>query len=38
MNRILQSGEKIKMVEINEYVKSVDTIADLKEVERLMRK
>jgi 3-deoxy-manno-octulosonate cytidylyltransferase (CMP-KDO synthetase) len=38
MNRILQSGEKIKMVEIKNYVKSVDTLNDLKEVENLITK
>tara|TARA_Y100001970_G_scaffold288676_1_gene416667 strand:- start:1222 stop:1959 length:738 start_codon:yes stop_codon:yes gene_type:complete len=38
MNRILQSGDQIKMVEIKSYVKSVDTLKDLKEVEKLIRK
>ena len=38
MNRILQSGDKIKMVEIKKYVKSVDTLNDLKEVEKLIIK
>ena len=38
MNRVLQNGDKIKMVEINNFVKSVDTIKDLKEVEKLIRK
>lgn len=38
MNRILQSGNKIKMVEIKKYVKSVDTLDDLKEVEKLIIK
>jgi len=36
MNRILESGIKIKMVEIKKYVKSVDNIADLKEVEKML--
>ena len=38
MNRVLQNGDKIKMVEISDFVKSVDTIKDLKEVEKLIRK
>lgn len=38
MNRILQSGGEIKMVEINNYVKSVDTVKDLKNVEKLIIK
>ena len=38
MNRILQSGGEIKMVEINDYVKSVDTRKDLKNVEKLIIK
>ena len=38
MNRILQSGGEIKMVEINDYVKSVDTLKDLKNVEKLIIK
>ncbi len=38
MNRILQSGGEIKMVEINDYVKSVDTLKDLKYVEKLIIK
>jgi len=33
MNRILEVGEKIKMVEINETVFSVDTLSDLRKVE-----
>ena len=36
MNRILENGDKIKMVLINEYVKSVDNINDLKAVEKLL--
>ena len=36
MNRIIETGEKIQMVEIKEFVKSVDTIADLKIVEKSM--
>ena len=38
MNRIIENGEKIKMVEISQYVKSVDNKKDLKEVERLLKK
>jgi len=38
MNRILQHGEKIKMVKINKFVKSVDNINDLKTVEKLIKK
>lgn len=33
MNRIIESGEKIRMVEINETVFSVDTLSDLRKVE-----
>ncbi len=36
MNRILEHGYKVQMVEINETIYSVDTPADLEFVERLM--
>tara|TARA_B100001093_G_C26853729_1_gene1026363 strand:+ start:3394 stop:4164 length:771 start_codon:yes stop_codon:yes gene_type:complete len=37
MNRVIENGGKIQMVEINEYVKSVDTNADMKLVKKLMK-
>ena len=37
MNRILENGEKVRMVEITNYVKSVDTLSDLKIVEKLIK-
>ena len=36
MNRVIETGEKIQMVEVKEFVKSVDTITDLKIVEKFM--
>ncbi len=36
MNRIIENSEKVKMVEIKEYVKSVDTQKDLEDVEKLI--
>tara|TARA_B100001250_G_scaffold65148_1_gene51598 strand:+ start:12976 stop:13710 length:735 start_codon:yes stop_codon:yes gene_type:complete len=38
MMRILEHGEKVKCVETNELVYSVDTAEDLKKVEELMKK
>ena len=37
MNRILENGDKVRMVPINETVKSVDNLNDLREVERLLK-
>ena len=37
MNRVLENGYKVHMVEIKRYVKSVDTMTDLKQVEKLLR-
>ena len=37
MNRIIEHGDKIRMVRIDEKVYSIDTEADLKKVENLMR-
>ena len=37
MNRVLENGYKVHMVEIKRYVKSVDTMNDLKQVEKLLR-
>jgi 3-deoxy-manno-octulosonate cytidylyltransferase (CMP-KDO synthetase) len=36
MNRIIEHGEKIKMVEIKGPIKSVDTVEDLKLVSKLI--
>ena len=38
MNRILENGDKIKMVISDELTLSVDTPTDLKRVEKLMLK
>ena len=38
MNRIIEHGEKVRMVQIDEKVYSVDTELDLIKVENLMRK
>ena len=38
MNRIIEHGGKVRMVQIDEQVYSVDTVSDLKKVENLMRK
>ena len=37
MNRVIENGEKVKMVKIMDYVKSVDTKADLYAVEKLLK-
>jgi len=37
MNRIIENGFDVRMVEIKKYVKSVDTLKDLREVEKLLR-
>ena len=37
MNRIIEHGEKVRMVQIDGKVYSVDTELDLKKVENLMR-
>ena len=37
MNRIIEHGDKTRMVRIDENMYSIDTEADLKKVENLMR-
>ena len=37
MNRMLQNGDKVKMLEINNYVKNIDTNEGLKEVQKLLK-
>tara|TARA_E500000178_G_scaffold46812_1_gene42032 strand:- start:5997 stop:6749 length:753 start_codon:yes stop_codon:yes gene_type:complete len=38
MNRIIENGDNIHMVEVSDYVKSIDTNSDLIEVEKLLKK
>ena len=37
MNRVLEHGYNIKMVEVNDITYSVDTLQDLKRVIKLMK-
>jgi len=37
MLRIIEHGYKVKMIQTKKEAKSVDTIDDLKQVERLMK-
>ena len=38
MMRILENGDKVRCVEIDQPIYSVDTLKDLKKVEKLMKK